>query len=100
MAKRKTAKTISTGIAGLDEVLRGGLPTSNLYMLQGAPGAGKTTAALQFLRAGVEAGERCIYCQPVPDRCRARVDRGLPWLDPRWDKSGGAFGLGCRQRRR
>lgn len=30
-------------------------------MLQGAPGAGKTTAALQFLRAGVEAGERCIY---------------------------------------
>ena len=58
MAKRKTAKLISTGIAGLDEILRGGLPASNLYMLQGAPGAGKTTAALQFLRAGVEAGER------------------------------------------
>jgi len=59
--KRKTIKPIATGIEGLDEILRGGLPPSNLYMLQGAPGAGKTTAALQFLRAGVEAGERCIY---------------------------------------
>jgi len=59
--KRKTIKPIGTGIEGLDEILRGGLSPSNLYMLQGAPGAGKTTAALQFLRAGVEAGERCIY---------------------------------------
>jgi circadian clock protein KaiC len=58
--KRKAA-IVSTGIAGLDEILRGGLPRSNLYLLQGAPGAGKTTAALQFLRAGVEEGERCIY---------------------------------------
>lgn len=61
MSQREAAKSIATGIAGLDEILRGGLPPSNLYMLQGAPGAGKTTAALQFLRAGVEAGERCIY---------------------------------------
>jgi circadian clock protein KaiC len=61
MADHKTSQPISTGIDGLDQILRGGLPPSNLYMLQGAPGAGKTTAALQFLRAGVEAGERCIY---------------------------------------
>lgn len=52
---------VSSGIAGLDDVLRGGLPASNLYILQGAPGSGKTTAALQFLRAGVARGERCIY---------------------------------------
>ena len=52
---------VATGVNGLDEILRGGLPESNLYMLQGAPGAGKTTAAFQFLRAGVEAGDRCIY---------------------------------------
>ena len=57
----KTPKPISTGVGGLDQILRGGLPPSNLYILQGSPGAGKTTAALQFLRAGVEAGERCIY---------------------------------------
>jgi circadian clock protein KaiC len=61
VSKRKAQPVVATGVAGLDEILRGGLPASNLYMLQGAPGAGKTTAALQFLRAGVEAGERCIY---------------------------------------
>ncbi len=61
MTKRKSAKPISTGIIGLDEILRGGLPPSNLYMMQGPPGSGKTTAALQFLRTGVEAGQRCIY---------------------------------------
>jgi circadian clock protein KaiC len=61
MPRQKKPTVVSTGIAGLDEILRGGLPASNLYMLQGAPGSGKTTAALQFLRAGVEAGESCIY---------------------------------------
>lgn len=61
MPKEKTPAVVSTGITGLNEILRGGLPASNLYMLQGAPGSGKTTAALQFLRAGVEAGESCIY---------------------------------------
>lgn len=60
MTKRKS-KPVATGVAGLDEILRGGLPTSNLYMLQGAPGAGKTTLALQFLLAGVANGEKCIY---------------------------------------
>ncbi|WP_432422048.1 ATPase domain-containing protein [Rhizobium tropici] len=52
---------VSSGIPGLDEILRGGLPASNLYIVQGAPGSGKTTAALQFLRAGAANGERCIY---------------------------------------
>ncbi len=61
MVKHDTPGPVATGVGGLDEILRGGLPPSNLYMLQGVPGAGKTTAALQFLRAGVEAGERCIY---------------------------------------
>ncbi len=61
MPKQKKSAVVSTGITGLDEILRGGLPASNLYMIQGAPGSGKTTAALQFLRAGVEAGESCIY---------------------------------------
>lgn len=60
-ANNKPQAKASTGIAGLDEILRGGLPASNLYILQGAPGAGKTTAALQFLLAGAAAGERCIY---------------------------------------
>ena len=61
MAERKKQTVVSSGISGLDEILRGGLPASNLYIVQGAPGSGKTTAALQFLRAGVARGERCIY---------------------------------------
>ncbi|TXI82782.1 MAG: circadian clock protein KaiC [Cupriavidus sp.] len=51
----------STGIPGLDKVLRGGLPTGRLYLLEGRPGAGKTTAALQFLLEGVKAGEAALY---------------------------------------
>jgi predicted ATP-dependent serine protease len=58
---RKEHPPFSTGIAGLDQILRGELPRSNIYLLQGSPGAGKTTAALQFLKAGVAEGERCIY---------------------------------------
>ncbi len=51
----------STGCTGLDEVLRGGLPRDRLYLLQGDPGVGKTTLGLQFLRAGLERNERCMY---------------------------------------
>lgn len=50
-----------TGIAGLDEVLVGGLPRNRIYLVQGDPGVGKTTLALQFLLTGVERGERCLY---------------------------------------
>lgn len=52
---------ISTGMPGLDAVLRGGLTPNRLYLLEGNPGTGKTTVALQFLRAGVARGERCLY---------------------------------------
>jgi circadian clock protein KaiC len=50
-----------TGVPGLDEVLEGGLPRERLYLVQGDPGVGKTTLALQFLMAGAEAGEVCLY---------------------------------------
>lgn len=50
-----------TGVAGLDDVLAGGLPANRLYLLQGAPGVGKTTLALQFLLAGAERDEPGLY---------------------------------------
>lgn len=50
-----------TGIRGLDEILGGGLPTNHLYLLDGEPGTGKTTLALQFLLEGVAKGERGLY---------------------------------------
>ena len=51
----------STGIDGLDDVLRGGLTRNRLYLIAGVPGAGKTTLALQFLIEGVRRGERVLY---------------------------------------
>lgn len=51
----------STGNEQLDHVLRGGLPRNAMYLLQGVPGSGKTTLALQFLLEGVRLGERCLY---------------------------------------
>lgn len=50
-----------TGITGFDEVLHGGLPRARAYLLQGQFGTGKTTFALQFLLAGVQAGETGLY---------------------------------------
>jgi circadian clock protein KaiC len=51
-----------TGIPGLDDVLRGGLPRGQLYLLEGSAGAGKTTLGLQFLLEGVRRGERVLWC--------------------------------------
>jgi circadian clock protein KaiC len=50
-----------TGVAGLDEVLHGGLIPARLYLVDGNPGAGKTTLALHFLREGARRGEACLY---------------------------------------
>jgi circadian clock protein KaiC len=52
---------VSTGVAGLDVILRGGLTPSRMYLLEGAPGTGKTTFGLKFLMAGVAADERGLY---------------------------------------
>jgi circadian clock protein KaiC len=50
-----------TGIAGLDHIIGSGLIPGRLYLIDGDPGAGKTTLALQFLLEGVRSGERCLY---------------------------------------
>ncbi len=55
------ADDASTGIAGLDDILGGGLKRDRVYLFEGSPGTGKTTAALSFLIAGAEAGERVLY---------------------------------------
>jgi len=52
---------VSTGIPGLDRVLAGGLPSNRMYLVEGAPGSGKTTLGLQFLREGIQRGERVLY---------------------------------------
>jgi circadian clock protein KaiC len=50
-----------TGINGLDEILVGGLTRGHTFLVEGTPGAGKTTLGLQFLLAGTSVGERSLY---------------------------------------
>ena len=52
---------LSTGIPGLDDILHGGLARGFLYLVEGSPGAGKTTLALQFLLEGARQGESGLY---------------------------------------
>ncbi len=56
-----SASLVSTGVPGLDAILRGGLPIKRIYLLQGAPGVGKTTLGLQFLLEGLRHGEGGLY---------------------------------------
>jgi circadian clock protein KaiC len=49
------------GIAGLDDILLGGLRRNRLFLVEGTPGAGKTTLALQFLLEGARVGEKGLY---------------------------------------
>jgi len=51
----------TTGVPGLDYLLRGGLPAHRIHLIEGHPGAGKTTLGLQFLMEGVRRGESCMY---------------------------------------
>jgi circadian clock protein KaiC len=55
------AERSPTGVPGFDEVMHGGFIPGRFYLVEGSPGAGKTTLALQYLLAGVRAGERCLY---------------------------------------
>jgi len=50
-----------TGVPGLDDVLTGGLPRGCLHLIEGNPGVGKTTLAMQFLLEGHSRGESCLY---------------------------------------
>lgn len=52
---------LDTGIAGLNEILNGGLPPGQMYLLEGDPGTGKTTVAMQFIMAGIALGEKALY---------------------------------------
>jgi circadian clock protein KaiC len=57
----KTAESHSTGVPGLDEIIRGGLSKNRLYLIEGNPGTGKTTLGMEFLMEGVRNGEKSLY---------------------------------------
>lgn len=56
-----TDTVVQTGIDGLDQLLTGGLTRNRMYLVEGRPGTGKTTLAMQFLLEGRNRGERTLY---------------------------------------
>src|SRR5580698_9986392 len=52
---------IDTGVSGLDDILLGGLPAGQMYLLEGDPGTGKTTVGMQFIMAGTRHNEKSLY---------------------------------------
>ena len=55
------AGNAKSGISGLDDILSGGFSREHVFLVEGAPGTGKTTVALQFLLEGARVGEKCLY---------------------------------------
>ena len=55
------SRRTGSGVDGLDQILGGGLPRHRFYLIEGAPGSGKTTLALHFLMEGRRQGEKGLY---------------------------------------
>jgi len=64
---------VSTGVSGLDDILGGGLDADRLYLIEGRPGTGKTTLALQYLLEGVRRGEKGLYVTLSESEAELRV---------------------------
>lgn len=71
---------VPTGIAGLDEMLGGGLPAGHVVLVTGLPGTGKTCMGLQFLQAGLSRGEKGVYLS-LEEEAGALTEsaRGFGW---------------------
>ncbi len=59
--KATSIELFATGIVGLDDILGGGLARNHLYLIEGDPGTGKTTIAMQFLMEGARGGQKGLY---------------------------------------
>ncbi len=76
-----TSPRLSTGVAGLDEILFGGLLPGRTYLVRGGPGTGKTTLGLHFLAAGAKRGEKVLFITLEEDQERLRADGSQLGLD-------------------
>jgi circadian clock protein KaiC len=79
-AVSEASDRLRVGVAGIDELLHGGLPRGTVSVIQGGTGTGKTLLGLTFLLEGARAGERGIFfsLEETPDQIR-RVARGIGW---------------------
>jgi KaiC/GvpD/RAD55 family RecA-like ATPase len=54
-------KRVVTGIEGLDGLLQGGYPQGSVILVAGTPGTGKTIVCFQYINAGINTGEKCLF---------------------------------------
>lgn len=74
-------RRLPTGVAGLDEVLHGGLVPQRAYLVRGGPGTGKTTLGLHFLQAGVSSGESSLLITLESNERQLRADAAAQGID-------------------
>jgi KaiC/GvpD/RAD55 family RecA-like ATPase len=74
------APKIRAGVSGLDKMLHGGFVPGRPYIVSGPPGSGKTILSIQFLREGLEGGERCLFValEEPPNELKINM-RGFRW---------------------
>jgi circadian clock protein KaiC len=77
----RKAPVALTGVPGLDSVMAGGYPQGHVFLVQGHPGTGKTTLALQFLLEAMRQKERGLYITLMRMRCEC-------WPGERWKPRG------------
>src|SRR4051812_33478253 len=74
------SRLVAAGIAGLDDILGGGFTPDRVYLVEGNPGSGKTTLALQYLLEGLRLGESGLYVTLSETRAElAAVARSHGW---------------------
>ena len=82
MSSRFPVQRLDTGITGLDDILLGGLPAGQMYLVEGEPGTGKTTLAMQFIRAGTLKKERSLYISLGEPRSEVELSIGSHGWEP------------------
>ncbi len=85
---KRGRKRIATGMAGLDEMLGGGIPQSNNVLVAGGPGCGKTSFAMEYLARGADQGEKGLYVtlEEVPENIISNVKASFESMKENIDK--------------
>lgn len=86
---RKAVRKLPTGIGSFDLIAEGGLPKNRTTLLSGTAGSGKTVFAMQFLAAGIAAGENGVFVtfEEPPLDIRQNM-RSFGWDLERWEEEG------------
>lgn len=79
--RRTDEVRLSTGVAGLDQVLHGGLLPGRTYLVRGGPGTGKTMLGLHFLTAGARRDEKTLFITVEESTEQIRKDAGMLGFD-------------------